>query len=123
VALIEPEGEQRKLFRVTPPSPIQMQYGDRVISDKEPPISGAFFTCFIGSICNEISKQSIAETRADPNKAWTRGSCRLRVRAQRHQQPVHTGRAGSEAGADRHTAMDYAYVLAEADKYCCRHYV
>ena len=45
-ALIEPEGEPKKLFRVTLPSPLQLQYGTRIIVDKEPPISGAFFTCF-----------------------------------------------------------------------------
>jgi invasion protein IalB len=45
-ALIEPEGEPKKLFRVTLPSPLQLQYGTRLIVDKEPPISGAFFTCF-----------------------------------------------------------------------------
>jgi invasion protein IalB len=44
-ALIEPEGEQRKLLRVTLPSPLQMQYGARLIIDKEPPISGMFSTC------------------------------------------------------------------------------
>jgi invasion protein IalB len=45
-ALIEPEGEQRKLFRVTLPSPLQLQYGTRIVIDKDTPISGAFFTCF-----------------------------------------------------------------------------
>jgi len=45
-ALIEPEGEPKKLFRVTLPSPLQLQYGTRIIVDKEPAISGAFFTCF-----------------------------------------------------------------------------
>ncbi len=45
-ALIEPEGEPKKLFRVTLPSPLQLQYGTRIIIDKEPAISGAFFTCF-----------------------------------------------------------------------------
>jgi invasion protein IalB len=45
-ALIEPEGEQRKLFRVTLPSPLQLQYGTRIVIDKDAPISGAFFTCF-----------------------------------------------------------------------------
>jgi invasion protein IalB len=45
-ALIEPEGEPKKLFRVTLPSPLQLQYGTRIIIDKESPISGAFFTCF-----------------------------------------------------------------------------
>jgi invasion protein IalB len=45
-ALIEPDGEPRKLFRVTLPTPLQMQYGARIIIDKEPPISSAFSTCF-----------------------------------------------------------------------------
>jgi invasion protein IalB len=45
-ALIEPEGELKKLFRVTLPSPLQLQYGTRIIIDKDPAISGAFFTCF-----------------------------------------------------------------------------
>lgn len=45
-ALIEPEGEPKKLFRITLPSPLQLQYGTRLIVDKDPPISGAFFTCF-----------------------------------------------------------------------------
>jgi invasion protein IalB len=45
-ALIEPEGDPKKIFRVTLPNPLQMQYGTRIIIDKEPAISGAFFTCF-----------------------------------------------------------------------------
>jgi invasion protein IalB len=45
-ALIEPEGDPKKLFRVTLPSSLQLQFGSRLIIDKEPPISGAFFTCF-----------------------------------------------------------------------------
>jgi invasion protein IalB len=43
-ALIEPEGEQRK-FRITLPSQLQLQYGTRLIIDKEPPISGTFLRC------------------------------------------------------------------------------
>jgi invasion protein IalB len=45
-ALIEPQGEPKKLFRVTLPSPLQTQYGARIIIDKDPAISGALFTCF-----------------------------------------------------------------------------
>jgi len=45
-ALIEPEGEPKKLFRITLPSPLQLQFGTRLIIDKDQPISGAFFTCF-----------------------------------------------------------------------------
>jgi invasion protein IalB len=45
-ALIEPEGEPKKLFRITLPSPLQLQYGTRIVIDKEPAISAPFFTCF-----------------------------------------------------------------------------
>jgi invasion protein IalB len=45
-ALIEPEGEPKKLFRITLPSPLQLEFGTRLIIDKEQPISGRFFTCF-----------------------------------------------------------------------------
>jgi invasion protein IalB len=45
-ALIEPAGEAKKLFGVTLPSSVQLQYGARLIIDENQPISGAFFTCF-----------------------------------------------------------------------------
>jgi invasion protein IalB len=44
--LIEPDGEPRKLFRITLPSPLQLQYGTRVIVDQQPPLTGPFVTCF-----------------------------------------------------------------------------
>lgn len=44
-ALIEPEGESKKLFRVTLPSPLRLQSRSRIIIDKEPPISGKVLTC------------------------------------------------------------------------------
>jgi invasion protein IalB len=44
-ALIEPEGGGRKLFRITLPSPMQMQYGTRLVIDDQPPLTAAFFTC------------------------------------------------------------------------------
>jgi invasion protein IalB len=45
-ALIEPDGEMKKIFRITLPSPLQLQYGTRVIVDQQPPLTGPFFTCF-----------------------------------------------------------------------------
>ncbi len=45
-ALIEPEGAPKKLFRITLPAPLQLQYGTRVIIDQEQPMTGPFFTCF-----------------------------------------------------------------------------
>lgn len=45
-ALIEPDGEPKKLFRITLPSPLQLQYGTRLIVDQQQPMTGPFFTCF-----------------------------------------------------------------------------
>jgi len=45
-ALIELEGEARKLFRVTLPASLESGYGARIIIDEEPPVSNAFFKCF-----------------------------------------------------------------------------
>jgi invasion protein IalB len=45
-ALIEPDGVPKKIFRITLPSPLQLQYGTRVIVDQQPPLTGPFFTCF-----------------------------------------------------------------------------
>lgn len=45
-ALIEPDGEPKKIFRVTLPSPLQLQYGTRIIVDQDQPLSSPFFTCF-----------------------------------------------------------------------------
>src|SRR5260370_4283981 len=44
-ALIEPDGEPKKLFRITLPSPLQLQYGTRVIVDQQPPMTAPFFSC------------------------------------------------------------------------------
>src|ERR1700676_4755788 len=45
-ALIEPEGEPKKLFRVTLPMPVQLPYGARIVIDKDPALTAVFFTCF-----------------------------------------------------------------------------
>jgi invasion protein IalB len=45
-ALIEPDGEPKKIFRITLPSPLQLQYGTRLIVDQQQPLTAPFFTCF-----------------------------------------------------------------------------
>jgi len=44
--LIEPEGEPRKLLRVTLPLGVALQYGTRVIIDQGTPMTGPFVICF-----------------------------------------------------------------------------
>ena len=46
VVLIEPEGEIKKILRVTVPNPVQLQYGTRIVVDQQQPLSGPYFTCF-----------------------------------------------------------------------------
>jgi invasion protein IalB len=45
-ALIEPDGEPKKIFRITLPSPLQLRFGTRLIVDQQPPLEAPFFTCF-----------------------------------------------------------------------------
>jgi invasion protein IalB len=45
-ALIEPDGEPKKILRVTLPSPLQLQYGTRIVVDQDQPLTSPFFTCF-----------------------------------------------------------------------------
>jgi invasion protein IalB len=44
--LIEPEGAPKKMFRITLPSPLHLQYGSRLLVDEQTPLTGPFFTCF-----------------------------------------------------------------------------
>ena len=45
-ALIEPDGNAKKVFRVTAPNAVQLQYGTRIIIDNDQPSSAQFLTCF-----------------------------------------------------------------------------
>ena len=50
-ALVEPTGDPTKrFFRVTLPSPLQIEFGTRLIIDQDQPLSGRFFTCY-GNMC------------------------------------------------------------------------
>lgn len=50
-ALVEPTGDPTKrFFRVTLPSPLQIEFGTRLIVDQDQPLSGRFFTCY-GNMC------------------------------------------------------------------------
>lgn len=46
VALIEPEGEARKLLRITVPLGMQLQHGTRLIIDQDNPATAPYFMCF-----------------------------------------------------------------------------
>ena len=44
--LIEPEGDAKKIFRVTLPARMQFQQGTRMIVDQGPPMNAPYFICF-----------------------------------------------------------------------------
>ena len=44
-ALIEPTGSEKKIFRVTVPTPVQLRYGTRIIIDRGEPLTAPYFTC------------------------------------------------------------------------------
>ena len=46
IALIEPEGADKKLLRVTVPLGMQLQHGTRMIVDQEQPLTAPYFMCF-----------------------------------------------------------------------------
>jgi invasion protein IalB len=45
-ALIEPQGEARKLIRITVPLGMQLQHGTRLIVDQDTPATAPYFMCF-----------------------------------------------------------------------------
>jgi invasion protein IalB len=46
VAVIEPQGDPKKLVRITVPLGMQLQHGTRMIIDQEPPTTAPYFMCF-----------------------------------------------------------------------------
>jgi len=44
--LIEPQGEPKKILRVTVPLGMQIQHGTRIIVDQNPPVNGPYVICF-----------------------------------------------------------------------------
>jgi uncharacterized caspase-like protein/invasion protein IalB len=51
VQLIEPEGEPKKILRVTVPMPVELKYGTRVTIDQGPANPGVYQTCFTPNGC------------------------------------------------------------------------
>jgi invasion protein IalB len=56
--LIEPEGEPKKVLRLTVPGGVHLQYGTRMIIDQQEPVSAQFLTC--------VQNQCIADIEATP---------------------------------------------------------
>jgi invasion protein IalB len=68
-ALIEPDGIPKKIFRVTVPSPVQLQYGTRIIVDSNEPSTSQFFTCFANGCMSdyEVTPELLANMKKGQN--------------------------------------------------------
>jgi invasion protein IalB len=54
VQLIEPEGEPKKILRVTVPMPVALQFGTRVVIDQGPANPGVYQTCFTNGCMSDF---------------------------------------------------------------------
>jgi invasion protein IalB len=66
VQLIEPEGEPKKILRVTVPMPVALQFGTRVLIDQGPANPGVYQTCFTNGCMSdfEASADFIAKMKS-----------------------------------------------------------
>jgi invasion protein IalB len=71
VALIEPEGETRKLIRITVPLGMQLQHGTRLIIDQDQPATAPFFMCFPNGCMADFEANAEMVTRLKKGKSLT----------------------------------------------------
>jgi len=91
-ALIEPDGEPKKLFRITLPSPLQLQYGTRVIVDQQPPMTGPFFTCFANGCMADYEATPDLIGKLKHGQMLIIQAINNQSGRRRHQLPVAAGR-------------------------------
>jgi len=65
VQLFEPQGEQRKLLRVTVPLGMQLQHGTRLIIDQNPPVTAPYSICFpVGCMSDyDVNADTVAQMK------------------------------------------------------------
>jgi invasion protein IalB len=65
VQLFEPQGEQRKLLRVTVPLGMQLQHGTRVLIDQNTPATAPYTICFpVGCMSDyEVTADTVAQMK------------------------------------------------------------
>src|SRR6185312_4182402 len=65
VQLFEPQGEARKLLRVTVPLGMQLQHGTRVIIDQNAPVTAPYSICFpVGCMADyEVNADTVAQMK------------------------------------------------------------
>jgi invasion protein IalB len=65
VVIIEPEGDPKKILRITLPVGMHLQHGSRVIVDQNPPLTAPFVVCFNnGCLADyELSADTLAKLK------------------------------------------------------------
>jgi invasion protein IalB len=71
VALIEPQGEARKLMRITVPLGMQLQHGTRMIIDQDAPSTAPYFMCFPNGCMADYEANADMVARLKKGKSLT----------------------------------------------------
>jgi invasion protein IalB len=71
VALIEPQGDPRKLLRVTVPLGMQLQHGTRLIIDQDQPATAPYFMCFPNGCMADYEANADMVTKLKKGKTLT----------------------------------------------------
>jgi invasion protein IalB len=71
VALIEPEGEPRKILRVTVPPGMHLQHGTRLIIDQGTPATAPYITCFPNGCMSDYEANAEMVGRMKKGQALT----------------------------------------------------
>jgi len=71
VALIEPQGDPKKLVRITVPLGMQLQHGTRMIIDQEPPATAPYFMCFPNGCMADFEANADMVAKLKKGKALT----------------------------------------------------
>jgi invasion protein IalB len=71
VALIEPQGDPKKLVRITVPLGMQLQHGTRLIIDQEPPATAPYFMCFPNGCMADFEANADMVAKLKKGKALT----------------------------------------------------
>jgi invasion protein IalB len=87
-AVLEQEGEQQKLFRVTLPLGMQIGPGTRVIIDQDQPMSGVYFTCTPAGCMAQYQITAEFITKLKTGKQMTVQGINLQGQAASYPLPV-----------------------------------
>jgi hypothetical protein len=96
----------KKLFRIKLPSPLQLQFGTRLIVDQDPPISGALFTCFANGCMADYEATPELVAKLKKGQMLQIQAINLAANAVTFQLPLADSSGNSFAGANEGPPTD-----------------